>query len=172
MHLQPKRSSSLIGRRKRCIAHVGCAHLDGRLASTKGHGLETSSSLSILVSVSLSPPPHRANSSVESRISEFDSIYIQRYPITRKNHYCDPSSANIAMRMLSSSRSLLTWTCLATLLSLVSAHTVITYPGWRGDNLLKSGSIEEQHGLGVGANDTYPYGMQWIYPCGHKLRVC
>lgn len=35
---------------------------------------------------------------------------------------------------------------------LVSAHTVITYPGWRGDNLV--------------TNETFPYGMQWMYPCG------
>ncbi|KAK6070790.1 hypothetical protein SCUP515_08191 [Seiridium cupressi] len=36
--------------------------------------------------------------------------------------------------------------------TLAAAHTVITYPGWRGDNLI--------------TNDTWPYGMQWIYPCG------
>lgn len=41
--------------------------------------------------------------------------------------------------------------CLAAL-GLVEAHTVITYPGWRGDNLV--------------TNDTFPYGMQWMYPCG------
>ncbi|KAF7955107.1 uncharacterized protein EAE97_000366 [Botrytis byssoidea] len=35
---------------------------------------------------------------------------------------------------------------------LVQAHTVITYPGWRGDNLI--------------TNETFPYGMQWMYPCG------
>ncbi len=35
--------------------------------------------------------------------------------------------------------------------SFVSAHIVITYPGWRGDNLI--------------TNDTFPYGMQWMYPC-------
>ncbi|KAH8896798.1 hypothetical protein GQ53DRAFT_743360 [Thozetella sp. PMI_491] len=35
---------------------------------------------------------------------------------------------------------------------LVSAHTIITYPGWRGDNLV--------------TNATFPYGMQWMYPCG------
>ncbi|PMD57908.1 uncharacterized protein K444DRAFT_592731 [Hyaloscypha bicolor E] len=34
----------------------------------------------------------------------------------------------------------------------VGAHTVLTYPGWRGDNLV--------------TNDTFPYGMQWMYPCG------
>jgi hypothetical protein len=32
-----------------------------------------------------------------------------------------------------------------------NAHTVITYPGWRGDNLI--------------TNTTWPYGMQWSYPC-------
>lgn len=35
--------------------------------------------------------------------------------------------------------------------SLVEAHTIITYPGWRGDNLI--------------TNETFPYGMQWMYPC-------
>ncbi len=35
--------------------------------------------------------------------------------------------------------------------AVVSAHTVITYPGWRGDNLI--------------TNETFPYGMQWMYPC-------
>ncbi|KAI5455954.1 hypothetical protein BGZ63DRAFT_418007 [Mariannaea sp. PMI_226] len=32
------------------------------------------------------------------------------------------------------------------------AHSIITYPGWRGNNLI--------------TNDTFPYGMQWMYPCG------
>lgn len=36
--------------------------------------------------------------------------------------------------------------------TLSSAHTVLTYPGWRGDNLI--------------TNDSFPYGMQWMYPCG------
>ncbi|KAI1329996.1 hypothetical protein F5Y16DRAFT_62014 [Xylariaceae sp. FL0255] len=36
--------------------------------------------------------------------------------------------------------------------TIATAHTIITYPGWRGDNL---------H-----TNDQWPYGMQWIYPCG------
>lgn len=36
--------------------------------------------------------------------------------------------------------------------ALASAHTVITYPGWRGNNLV--------------TNETHPYGMQWMYPCG------
>jgi len=56
--------------------------------------------------------------------------------------------------------------CLLFLSSLVSAHNVITYPGWRGDNLHSNGTAEESSGLGVGPNNTYPYGMQWMYPCG------
>lgn len=36
--------------------------------------------------------------------------------------------------------------------ALASAHTIITYPGWRGNNLI--------------TNATFPYGMQWMYPCG------
>lgn len=32
-----------------------------------------------------------------------------------------------------------------------SAHIVISYPGWRGNNLI--------------TNDSFPYGMQWTYPC-------
>ncbi|RKF80963.1 Uncharacterized protein GcM1_188029 [Golovinomyces cichoracearum] len=34
----------------------------------------------------------------------------------------------------------------------IEAHTVITYPGWRGNNLI--------------TNYEFPYGMQWMYPCG------
>ena len=67
-----------------------------------------------------------------------------------------------------SSKSLLTAaTCLFSLLSLVSAHTVITYPGWRGNNLHTYGNVTDPgvDGLGAGPNGTYPYGMQWIYPC-------
>lgn len=71
--------------------------------------------------------------------------------------------------MLLSSPSLVAVaTCLVALSSLVSSHTVITYPGWRGDNLLKTGDVEAEQGLGVGSNDTYPYGMQWIYPCSEN----
>ncbi|KAI9726234.1 MAG: hypothetical protein M1834_009089 [Cirrosporium novae-zelandiae] len=50
--------------------------------------------------------------------------------------------------------------------TLISAHTVITYPGWRGDNLQTNGTIQETRGLGEGDNQTFPYGMQWMYPCG------
>ena len=37
------------------------------------------------------------------------------------------------------------------LVALASSHSVITYPGWRGNNLIQ--------------NETVPYGMQWMYPC-------
>ncbi|MCJ1383937.1 hypothetical protein MMC17_007051 [Xylographa soralifera] len=59
--------------------------------------------------------------------------------------------------------------CLFALLALTSAHTVITYPGWRGDNLHTNGTqdqFSESGGLGIGPNNTFPYGMQWMYPCG------
>ncbi|PHH76836.1 hypothetical protein CDD80_1177 [Ophiocordyceps camponoti-rufipedis] len=36
--------------------------------------------------------------------------------------------------------------------AVASAHSVITYPGWRGNNLI--------------TNSSFPYGMQWMYPCG------
>ena len=63
--------------------------------------------------------------------------------------------------------------CLSLLATLVSSHTVITYPGMRGDNLHTTGNITGfngsdivgSNGLGVGGDNTYPYGMQWIYPC-------
>jgi hypothetical protein len=38
-----------------------------------------------------------------------------------------------------------------TMATVTSAHIVISYPGWRGNNLI--------------TNDTFPYGMQWEYPC-------
>ncbi|KAI9762494.1 MAG: hypothetical protein M1835_008026 [Candelina submexicana] len=74
---------------------------------------------------------------------------------------------------------------------LVEAHTVITYPPWRGDNLHMTSNVTATNGLGTGQdptgnimdvnangditsgevlkaanNFTYPYGMQWMYPCG------
>lgn len=56
------------------------------------------------------------------------------------------------------------------LLAVAHCHVEITYPGWRGNNLMTSGSIDSTNGLGVGISDSgsdlvYPYGMQWIYPC-------
>ncbi|KAK4151232.1 hypothetical protein C8A00DRAFT_17350 [Chaetomidium leptoderma] len=35
--------------------------------------------------------------------------------------------------------------------TLVQGHVVLTYPGWRGNNLI--------------TNDEFPFGMQWMYPC-------
>lgn len=54
-------------------------------------------------------------------------------------------------------RSLLVDVCLLALPLLSLAHTVIVYPGWRGDNLV--------------TNATFPYGMQWMYPCKHTLYL-
>ncbi|KAK2000480.1 hypothetical protein LX36DRAFT_679640 [Colletotrichum falcatum] len=38
------------------------------------------------------------------------------------------------------------------LATLAQGHTVISYPGWRGNTFI--------------TNETYPFGMQWTYPCG------
>lgn len=52
------------------------------------------------------------------------------------------------------------------------AHLHISYPGWRGENLVKNGTVTETNGLSLGfPNGTtdspvFPYGMQWQYPCG------
>ncbi|KAH8726566.1 hypothetical protein GQ44DRAFT_738974 [Phaeosphaeriaceae sp. PMI808] len=59
--------------------------------------------------------------------------------------------------------------------SLASAHTVIVYPGWRGNNIITNGTVSNTNSdikpgsLGINyENGThgFPYGMQWMYPCG------
>ena len=60
--------------------------------------------------------------------------------------------------------------------SLVAAHTVIVYPGWRGNNIHTNGTVSDTDAnikpgsLGINYdNETgeygFPYGMQWMYPC-------
>lgn len=51
------------------------------------------------------------------------------------------------------------------------AHLHISYPGWRGNNLVVNGTVAETNGLSIGFengtdNPVFPYGMQWQYPCG------
>jgi hypothetical protein len=41
--------------------------------------------------------------------------------------------------------------------TVTSAHIIISYPGSRGNNLI--------------TNETYPYGMQWNYPCKKPRRT-
>ena len=58
----------------------------------------------------------------------------------------------------------------AAIVHIASAHTVITYPGWRGDTLHTSGAPPAQNPDTIGVdyvNGTYefPYGQEWIYPC-------
>lgn len=62
----------------------------------------------------------------------------------------------------------------ATWSTLAAAHTVIVYPGWRGNNILTNGTVSPTDpnivpgSLGINYdNGTYgfPYGMQWMYPC-------
>ena len=61
------------------------------------------------------------------------------------------------------------------LLPIITAHTVITYPGWRGNNLHTNGTSEDTLGInGVPTPDTngdllWPFGMQWEYPCTSSL---
>lgn len=50
--------------------------------------------------------------------------------------------------------SILTAVAMATT---ASAHIVMSYPGWRGNNLI--------------TNETYPYGMQWEYPCEYRFTA-
>ena len=60
---------------------------------------------------------------------------------------------------------------LVSFLTTATAHTVITYPGWRGDNLQSNGTVEDTNGLGTDG-EYWPYGMQWSYPCklnGHRI---
>ncbi len=50
---------------------------------------------------------------------------------------------------MTTSRLALLLCCLLT--RLAAGHVVLTYPGWRGNNLI--------------TNATFPFGMQWMYPC-------
>ncbi|KAK2733340.1 hypothetical protein FQN57_002160 [Myotisia sp. PD_48] len=55
--------------------------------------------------------------------------------------------------------------------TLVQSHTVIVYPGWRGNTLHSNGTVDDTRGLPIapaknGSGSLYPYGMQWLYPCG------
>ncbi|KAI4740793.1 hypothetical protein E4T50_08775 [Aureobasidium sp. EXF-12298] len=56
-------------------------------------------------------------------------------------------------------------------LGAVQCHTVLTYPPWRGNNLVTNGTLPQHdiHALGenyVDGQYTFPYGQQWMYPCG------
>lgn len=65
-------------------------------------------------------------------------------------------------------RHLIHFVALCALVAVANCHVVISYPGWRGNNLIRNGTVEETNGVGVGfSGDTmlFPYGMQWIYPC-------
>ena len=62
----------------------------------------------------------------------------------------------------------------ATFLSTATSHTVLTYPGWRGDNLHSSGTVVDTNGLSVystGNGTLHPYGMQWEYPCKQDMII-
>ncbi|KAH6647539.1 hypothetical protein BKA67DRAFT_539396 [Truncatella angustata] len=53
----------------------------------------------------------------------------------------------------------------------VQSHLHISYPGRRGDSLVRNGTVAETNGLSIGLENgtdspIFPYGMQWQYPCG------
>jgi hypothetical protein len=61
-----------------------------------------------------------------------------------------------------------------------AAHTVIVYPGWRGNNLQTNGTFPDgsvppgslgQNWDQEAGGYNFPYGMQWMYPCtfSHSL---
>lgn len=61
---------------------------------------------------------------------------------------------------------------LSFLTTIVHAHTVITYPGWRGNNIHTNGTEPDgaiiPGSLGITFDNGtvgFPYGMQWMYPC-------
>ena len=54
--------------------------------------------------------------------------------------------------------------------ALACAHTQITYPGERRNNLHSNGTLPQHDPSNIGINYvdgqyTFPYGMQWMYPC-------
>lgn len=62
--------------------------------------------------------------------------------------------------------------------SLAAAHTVIVYPGWRGNNIHTNGTASPTDpsiipgSLGINYDNGtlgFPYGMQWMYPCEYHL---
>jgi hypothetical protein len=59
----------------------------------------------------------------------------------------------------------------------VAAHLVLSYPGWRGNTLYTTGQTPDGQvppgSLGANYDNqtggyTYPYGMQWMYPCEYS----
>ncbi|KAK4982458.1 hypothetical protein LTR66_009262 [Elasticomyces elasticus] len=68
--------------------------------------------------------------------------------------------------------SLISLLVVAATVRLAAAHTVISYPGYRGNNLVSNGTVPALNpnsiGIDYSPNGTvsFPYGMQWMYPCG------
>ena len=80
-------------------------------------------------------------------------IHTPRTDIHRVSHVTERTDTMLSRSSSSpASPPLLLLLLLAAFSSLVSSHTIITYPGSRGNNL-KPG------------NASFPYDMQWQYPC-------
>ncbi|KAK5007948.1 hypothetical protein LTR28_004637, partial [Elasticomyces elasticus] len=71
--------------------------------------------------------------------------------------------------------SLISLLVVAATVRLAAAHTVISYPGYRGNNLVSNGTVPALNpnsiGIDYSPNGTvsFPYGMQWMYPLNHLL---
>ena len=56
------------------------------------------------------------------------------------------------------------------------AHTILTYPGWRGDNLHTNGTAPELNpgtlGIDHYENGTvgFPFGQQYMFPCKRPVE--
>lgn len=62
--------------------------------------------------------------------------------------------------------------------ALAAAHTQITYPGERGNNLHTNGTAPQDNPNAIGVDwdaatglPSFPYGMQWIYPCTLQCNI-
>lgn len=72
--------------------------------------------------------------------------------------------------MWMSSRALVA-VAIAAIVGRTQAEFILTYPGWRGNNLFTNGSSPQNDpsviGVDYASNNsvTFPYGMQSIYPC-------
>lgn len=113
--------------------------------------------------------PQKRRSPDDSGVLGFPSFFNSFVLYTFTQTLCLSHTLSLAMGL---QHSIAQWSLVLLLLclGLADAHTIITYPGYRGNNLHTNGTIQAANGLGVAydpKNGTlmYPYGMEWIYPC-------
>jgi hypothetical protein len=118
------------------------------------------------------PQPHPFQSIARSRLSA--SAFSKSFgSLTRVSYttcyYCPLlKTVHLWRRRMYGIQSLV---ALVATVSIAQAHTVITYPGWRGNNLHTNGTAPQVTGsIGIDYDSdngtvSFPYGMQWMYPC-------